>query len=207
MLRRPKKTRYTFYPLWGLVLTGGLFAFLTLIRNQEPYLSIDKRWSRAIYDKENLSNPLMVLFSRLSSGFFTVPLGLMLCLSYNKTGSRDKSKLILFNVIGIRILNAIFKQLFKRKPPGWERRIQASKYGYPSAHTMNAAGFYGLVLFLSGLWKNFWALLGSFLFLLMVGVSRVKLGIHYIFDMVAGLAAGFFLNLFSIKTYKMIYRR
>lgn len=207
MLRRPKKTRYTFYPLWGLVLTGGLFAFLTLIRNQEPYLSIDKRWSRAIYDKENLSNPLMVLLSRLSSGFFTVPLGLMLFLSYNKTGSRDKSKLILFNVIGIRILNAIFKQLFKRKPPGWERRIQASKYGYPSAHTMNAAGFYGLVLFLSGLWKNFWTLLGSFLFLLMVGVSRVKLGIHYIFDMVAGLAAGIFLNLFSIKTYKMIYRR
>lgn len=207
MFRRKKRTSYTLLPFIGLVFTGGLFAFLTLIRNQEPYLSLDKRWSRSIYDLDTLSNPLMVLFSRISSGFVTVPLGLILFFCYQITGNRDKSKLILFNVIGIRILNALFKQLFKRKPPEWERLIKASKYGYPSAHTMNAAGFYGLLLFLSGMWRNFWALLVSFLFLIMIGVSRVKLGIHYILDMVSGLAGGVFLNLLSIKTYKWFFKR
>jgi membrane-associated phospholipid phosphatase len=63
------------------------------------------------------------------------------------------------------------------------------------------------LLFLSGMWKNLWALLVSFLFLIMIGVSRVKLGIHYILDMIAGLAGGLFLNLLSIKTYKWFYRR
>lgn len=207
MLRKKKRTSYTLLPLLGLVFTGGFFALLTLIRNQEPYRSLDKRWSRSIYDSDTLSNPLMVLFSRLSSGFFTVPLGLMLFFSYQNTGNRDKSRLILFNVIGIRILNALFKQLFKRKPPEWERLIKASKYGYPSAHTMNAAGFYGLLLFLSGMWRNLWALLASFLFLIMIGVSRVKLGIHYILDMAAGLVGGVFLNLLSIKTYKWFFKR
>jgi membrane-associated phospholipid phosphatase len=207
MLRRKKRTSYTLLPLLGLLFTGGFFAFFTLIRNQEPYRSLDKRWSRSIYDSGTLSNPLMVFFSRLSSGFFTVPLGLMLFFSYQKTGNRDKSRLILFNVIGIRMLNALFKQLFKRKPPEWERLIKASKYGYPSAHTMNAAGFYGLLLFLSGMWRNLWALFVSFIFLIMIGVSRVKLGIHYILDMVAGLAGGLFLNLLSIKTYKWFFKR
>jgi membrane-associated phospholipid phosphatase len=207
MLRRTKRTRYTLFPILGLVLTGGFFVFLTLIRNQEPYRSLDKRWSRSIYNSDTLSNPFMVLFSRLGSGFFTVPLGLMLYLSYQNTGNRDKSKLILFNVIGIRILNAFLKLLFKRKPPEWERLIKASRYGYPSAHTMNAAGFYGLLLFLSGMWRNMWVVLGSFIFLMMVGVSRVKLGIHYVIDMIAGLAGGLFLNLLGIKTYKMLFRR
>jgi membrane-associated phospholipid phosphatase len=207
MLRRKKRMSYTLLPLLGLVFTGGFFAFLTTIRNQEPYRSLDKRWSRSIYDSNSFSNPLMVFFSRIGSGFFTVPLGLMLFFSYQNTGNRDKSKLILFNVIGIRILNVLFKQLFKRKPPEWERLIKASKYGYPSAHTMNAAGFYGLLLFLSGMWRNLWALLVSFIFLIMIGVSRVKLGIHYILDMIAGLAGGLFLNLLGIKTYKLFFRR
>jgi membrane-associated phospholipid phosphatase len=207
MLRRKKRTSYTLLPLLGLVFTGGFFTFLTLIRNQEPYRSLDKRWSRSIYDSNTFSNPLMVFFSRIGSGFFTVPLGLILFFSYQNTGNRDKSKLILFNVIGIRILNSVFKRLFKRKPPEWERLIKASKYGYPSAHTMNAAGFYGLVLFLSGMWRNLWALLVSFVFLIMIGVSRVKLGIHYILDMIAGMAGGLFLNLLGIKTYKWFFRR
>lgn len=207
MFRRKKRTSYTLLSLLGIVLTGGFFAFLTLIRNQEPYRSLDKRWSRSIYDSNAFSNPLMVIFSRLGSGFFIVPLGLMLYLSYRNTGNRDKSRLILFHVIGIRILNAFIKLLFKRKPPEWERLIKASKYGYPSAHTMNAAGFYGLLLFLSGMWNNIWALLGSIVFLMMIGVSRVKLGIHYILDMIAGIAGGLFLNLLGIKTYKLFFRR
>jgi membrane-associated phospholipid phosphatase len=207
MLLRKKRTSYTLLPLLGLMFTGGFFALLTVIRNQEPYLSLDKRWSRSIYESDAISNPFMVIVSRLGSGFFTIPLGLMLYFSYQKTGNRDKGKLILFNVLGIRMLNAIFKQLFKRNPPEWERLMSASKYGYPSAHTMNAAGFYGLLLFLSGLWKNVWALLASFVFLIMIGVSRVKLGIHYILDMVAGLAGGLFFNLLGIKTYKLFFKR
>ncbi|MCM3717339.1 phosphatase PAP2 family protein [Fictibacillus phosphorivorans] len=207
MVRRKKKTSYTLLSLLAMVFTGGLFAYLTLIRNQEPYFSLDKRWSHSIYNSDQLPYPLMVLFSRLGSGFFIIPLGVMLFFSYQHTRDRDKSRLILFNVMGIRIMNAFCKLLFKRKPPQWERLMEASKYGYPSAHTMNAAGFYGLLLFLSGLWRNVWTLLISFLFLIMIGVSRVRLGIHYMIDILAGLAGGVFLNLLSLNTYRWLFRR
>jgi membrane-associated phospholipid phosphatase len=207
MFFRTRKASFSLLPIMLLLINGGLFTFLTLIKNQEPYMSIDKRWSRSLYETNALSNPVMVLLTRLGSGFFMIPLGLMLYFSYRKTREDDKSKLILVNVLGIRILNALFKQLFKRKPPEWERHIEAGKYGYPSAHTMNAAGFYGLLLYLSGLWKNVWAVMGAVVFLVMIGISRVKLGIHLILDILAGLSSGIFFNLLSIKTYKMLFRR
>ncbi|MBY6037796.1 phosphatase PAP2 family protein [Fictibacillus nanhaiensis] len=207
MLLRKKKTSYSLIPLMGLFITGAIFVLLTSVRNQRPLSSFDKKWSHSLFKSHTFSTPLMELFTRLGSGFFMIPLGLMMYVSYNQTGNRDKGKLILFNVIGIRVLNFLCKRMFKRQPPEWERLVESSNYGYPSAHTMNAAGFYGLLLFLSGMWRHLWAWVGCFLFLVMIGISRVKLGIHYLIDVIAGLAGGMFLNLLSIKSYKWFFGR
>jgi membrane-associated phospholipid phosphatase len=185
-----------------MLITGGLFLLLTAVRNNEKVISVDEKTSQSLYQTEKLSNPLMILFSSLSSGFFTVPLGVLLFFSYRKTGEKSTSNLIFLNVIVVRILTALFKQLFKRKPPKWERVVDASKYGYPSAHVMNAASFYGLLLFLTGKWKSFWTAFGCLLFLMMIGLSRIKLGIHYTVDVIAGIAAGIFINLLSTVTIK-----
>jgi membrane-associated phospholipid phosphatase len=97
--------------------------------------------------------------------------------------------------------------VFKRKAPGWERKVHAGKYGYPSAHAMNAAAFYSLLLFLSGLNRSMRAITGCTLFLILIGLSRVKLGIHFMLDMIAGLASGLFLNMASLKTHDLFFRR
>ncbi|MDR7071333.1 phosphatase PAP2 family protein [Fictibacillus barbaricus] len=198
MTFRTKKKYDSSSRLFTLLISGLIFVLLTAVRNNELFYSLDKRCSGSIYRTKTFSNPVMLLFSRLGSGFFTVPLGVMLYFSYKRSNEMYKSKSILLNVIGIRVLNFLFKQLFKRKPPEWERLVEASKYGYPSAHTMNAAAFYSLLLFLTGLWKRVWAGWIYALFILMIGLSRVKLGIHYIADIVAGLAAGLFVHVLSM---------
>jgi membrane-associated phospholipid phosphatase len=207
MLLRKKNTRFSLGAILICLITGSLFMAMTWIRNEEPFKTMDRKWSLTLYDSSRKPHPIMLIITRLGSGFFTIPLGLMLFFSYKNTGHRSKSRLLLFNVLGIRVLNMVFKQLFKRTAPEWERHIEASKYGYPSAHTMNAAGFYGVLLFLSGLWKNIWAVCGCFVFLTMIGVSRVRLGIHFILDMLAGLMGGIFFNVLGIKIYEVIGKR
>lgn len=207
MFSRMKRTETSLPSILVLLISGVIFTILTAARNQDPFRSFDERCSRSLYDSRTLSNRIMLIFSRLGSGFFTIPLGTLLFLSYKKTGEPDKSKLLLFNVFGVRLLNVLFKQLFKRRPPEWERKMKASKYGYPSAHTMNASAFYSFLLILSGLSRNIGAITGFILFLMMIGMSRVKLGIHFVFDMIAGMASGVFFNLAAIKLYNLFVKR
>ncbi|WNB91282.1 phosphatase PAP2 family protein [Bacillus sp. NEB1478] len=203
MFFRIQKSHHSTFRIFALLISGLFFVLLTAIRNNETFHSLDKRSSQFFYRTKFFSNPVMILFSRLGSGFFTVPLGVMLYISYKHSKERNKSNFILFNVLGIRMLNALLKQLFKRKPPEWERLIDASKYGYPSAHTMNAAAFYSLLLFLTGLWRHVWAKWTYAIFISMIGLSRIKLGIHYMIDVLAGTAAGIFVHvLTTIPTYK-----
>jgi membrane-associated phospholipid phosphatase len=202
MLLRRKKPKFTLFHILLLLVSGGIFTFFTLVRNDKKYAGWDKKWSKFLYDSKFIPNSWMVGFSMLGSGFFMVPLGLMLFLSCRKTGERNKAFLILWNVIGIRILNALLKRLFKRTPPEWERLAGAGKYGYPSEHAMNAAGFYTLLLFLCGKWGSIWANFSTLFLLILIGLSRVKLGIHYLYDVAAGLAGGVFTNILLIKTYK-----
>ncbi|WP_394605898.1 phosphatase PAP2 family protein [Fictibacillus sp. UD] len=202
-----EKTKTSSLSILVLLITGTVFIVLTIVRNQDPYRSLDESCSRSIYDSKFFSNPFMLFFTRLGSGFFTIPLGVFLFLSFNNTGDRDKRNIMIFNIIGIRLLTTLFKQLFKRTPPEWERRVKASPYGYPSAHAMNAAAFYSLLLSFSGLYKNTKIIAGYIVFLFLIGVSRVKLGVHYVLDVIAGIAGGVFYNLAVIKTYQLFVRR
>lgn len=202
-----KITKTSSSSIFVLLITGTIFIVLTRVRNQNPYRSLDEGFSRSMYGSRFFSKPSMLFFASLGSGFFMIPLGVILFLSYKRTGNRDKSSFILFNLFGVRLLTVLFKQVFKRKPPEWERSTEASSYGYPSAHAMNAAAFYSLLLCLSGFSKNMKMIAGYIVFLCIIGISRVKLGVHYVLDVIAGIVGGVFYNLAVIKTYNLFVRR
>lgn len=202
-----KITKTSSSSIFVLLITGTIFIVLTRVRNQDPYRSLDEGFSRSMYGSRFFSRQPMLFFTSLGSGFFMIPLGMILFLSYKHTGNRDKSRLILFNLFGVRLITVIFKQVFKRKPPEWERSTEASSYGYPSAHAMNAAAFYSLLLCLSGFSKNIKMIAGYMIFLCIIGISRVKLGVHYVLDVIAGIAAGVFYNLAVLKTNRTFERR
>ncbi len=78
-----------------------------------------------------------------------------------------------------------------------------SGYSFPSGHTLINMCFFGILIYLiskhlSGFWKHFLITL-LVVFIILVGISRLHLGVHYPTDVLAGMFIGFILvNLYII---------
>ena len=98
---------------------------------------------------------------------------------------------IFLNVFNIFVLNFLLKLLFMRDRPYELMIIDEVGYSFPSGHAMAALGFYGFIIYL--LWHFnltksvkiiFSMLLG--VLIILIGVSRIYLGVHYASDVLAG---------------------
>jgi undecaprenyl-diphosphatase len=102
---------------------------------------------------------------------------------------------LLVTVVGAQMLNNVLKDWFHRtRPAPVEGLIPAQAFSFPSGHAMVAAAFYLFVGYLA------WQLLRGrtrvicaallVLIALLIGLSRLYLGVHYLTDVVAGYIAG-----------------
>jgi undecaprenyl-diphosphatase len=88
------------------------------------------------------------------------------------------------------------KHFFHRERPVLENPlVTLSSYGFPSGHTMGATLLYGLLALLA--WKNvrnraarLACVAGACLWILLIGLTRIYLGAHYLTDVLGALAAG-----------------
>ena len=98
---------------------------------------------------------------------------------------------IAINAALITLLNVLIKNLVKRPRPEGFRIISESGYSFPSGHSMVSTAFYGLFIYLAYKYienkklKKFICITLSILILL-IGTSRVYLGVHYGSDVIAG---------------------
>ncbi|WP_246234618.1 phosphatase PAP2 family protein [Bacillus aquiflavi] len=91
--------------------------------------------------------------------------------------------------------NRWLKWLFKRERPDIFPIIEAQGFSFPSGHSMGAFIFYSsvayLILHLSrSKVINLISTLFLFLFIIMIGLSRIYLGVHFPSDVVSGFVAG-----------------
>ncbi|MFC0274309.1 phosphatase PAP2 family protein [Metabacillus herbersteinensis] len=114
--------------------------------------------------------------------------------------------LVLF--FGVRAFNYELKGLFSRDRPDFEAVYEAAYYSFPSGHSMNSAASYSFICFI--LLVNFMfkssvnATLVSFtsILILLIGLSRVYLGVHFITDVAAGFLAGIAWCLVVVLLYR-----
>jgi len=100
-------------------------------------------------------------------------------------------------LLGGIILNETLKSLFHRQRPVLPHLVNVSGFSFPSGHAMMSFIFYGMLIYL--VWLNFrnkfFRLAMTILFtavFLLIGISRIYLGVHYPSDVLAGFAAGSF---------------
>ena len=114
---------------------------------------------------------------------------------------------IIINMIIMWVLIGTLKRIFKRERPNINRLVNEKGYSYPSGHTMTATCFYGFLIFLIIIsniiipLKTVLIILLS-LIILLVGYTRIYLGVHYLSDVVGAILFGSsYLLLYIFFTY------
>lgn len=103
---------------------------------------------------------------------------------------------LVLTVPGGMLLNVLLQSAFHRARPQFTDPILTlTSYGFPSGHTMAATVFYGYLAalavsrFSAWRWRVLAVVVGGVLILL-IGFSRLYLGVHYLSDVLAAMAEG-----------------
>lgn len=104
-------------------------------------------------------------------------------------------------VVGTAIINTLLKLCFVRQRPDLHRLIQETGYSFPSGHSMEAFALYASLAFL--LWRHLSTRIGRSIIIILcvvmiilIGMSRIYLGVHYPSDVIGGyLASGVYFTL------------
>jgi undecaprenyl-diphosphatase len=115
----------------------------------------------------------------------------------------------IINILGIWGINSLLKELFKRTRPPGKWLVNAAGYSFPSGHAMIYMGFsllliyYIIIFFTKG--KERWILSAVILTLaVLVGLSRIYLGVHYLSDVLTGWSIAALWTSISITIYRIL---
>nr|AIA10632.1 PAP2 superfamily [uncultured bacterium] len=140
---------------------------------------------------------IMIFVTYFASKQFLIIAFLLLAL-WSIIYKKDKRLAIETLLIGITgyLINATLKETFKRVRPADPLIDPLRNFSYPSGHASSGIIFYGFLVYL--IWQSdinkpakyiFSILLVAFS--LLIGFSRIYLGMHYASDVVAGFCIGF----------------
>ena len=118
----------------------------------------------------------------------------------------------LVNALG-GLFNSTLKELFKRQRPDILPLIEQSGYSFPSGHSMGSFIFYGTLSFmlfrlLKGKWEKTVGAVAAACMIILVGVTRIYLGVHYPSDVIGGFSIGaawlfFCIMMFHFSEYRI----
>lgn len=108
------------------------------------------------------------------------------------------------NLVGAVALNQVLKHIVQRPRPDGFRLATEAGYSFPSGHSMVSMAFYGLIIWMvwryhkQDIMRWVWCVFFG-LVIVMVGISRVYLGVHYASDVVAGFCVSIVWLVFYTK--------
>ena len=158
-----------------------------------------RRFDRAVllwihaHSPEWLDGP-MRLVTALGYGQVVLPLLAAVVFAFYLKGWTLSATLLLVSTVGGSLLTALLKAVFGRaRPELFDSGYTGSFYSFPSGHATVAVGFYGaltliLAYRLRGIARSAVVACGVSLVLL-IGFSRLYLGVHYPTDVLAGFLA------------------
>lgn len=159
----------------------------------------------------NNINPLLLrimkIVSFIGSAYFIIPL-MAIVLVYNYIRKKAfESKILLMSTAGSWILNFLLKQVFQRTRPLQYFLVEQGGYSYPSGHTMVATSFYFAIAYI--ITRNIKdrrikaiCFIIATVAILVMGSSRLYLGVHWPTDIIGGFLMGYILFQISVTLIK-----
>ena len=190
----------------GLFLVAGMVVSLLMLL-LFFYLAQETLWdnemvifdSLAIWLVRYYANPvwdqIMLLFTMAGSAAFFITTAVFLVLLSVLYPRWQAGWALSLCLGGSALLNTLFKQIFARPRPDILPVVSATGYSFPSGHAMIALCFYGMVAYLisrhlPGFVGRIVLFVLTGVFVMLIGISRIYLGVHYPSDVLAGYAAG-----------------
>jgi len=185
---------YSSLALWLLV--ASILSGLTEdVATLDSVVNFDNHWANAfIAWRSSFGTSIFSILTLLGNWQLIIPVFfVILYILYFK----NKKQFIIpfaFTVIGAEAITFIGKLLIHRERPIGSA-ITELDFSFPSGHSTIAIAFYGFLayIFLTSL-KNkkqqLAVFFGSLFIILIIGFSRLYLGVHYISDILAGYLVG-----------------
>jgi undecaprenyl-diphosphatase len=191
-------------PLWGFgalvedLHEGEVFFF------DEPILRFAHDLASAGFDR------VFVAMSALGYAWGVVPADVLLVLALAWRRRFREGLFAGIAIVGSLLLNIAAKHVFARaRPELWPSIAPETTYSFPSGHAMGSVTLALVVVLLCWHarapwgWRLRWpAAIGGALFVLMVGLSRIYLGVHYPSDILAGWAAA---SVWVVGMYGLVF--
>jgi membrane-associated phospholipid phosphatase len=120
--------------------------------------------------------------------------------------------MLVVTMLGAELLNSSLKYFFSRPRPVFDDPIiTALHYSFPSGHAMISFVGYGLLAYYLAARtpskpRRILIIVAAALLVVLIGMSRIYLGVHYLSDVIAGYAAGaFWLSICTTALYYLRY--
>ena len=175
-----------------LVLLAAALVFLYLLGEvgEGEIMKLDSLAYRLFVEKLR-SDPMTSVMEGFT-GLLSIPVLLVMTLIVTAFApGKAPGRCVAANLACVLVLNVVLKQIVQRPRPDGFRLIAETGYSFPSGHSMVSMAFFGLLAWMiwvyekDRLMRNVWCVLMG-LVIVMVGVSRIYLGVHYASDVLAG---------------------
>lgn len=197
---------YGKYIIVGIgIVIFGIIATLLLIDKITPFDNII--YNAIISLKSDSVTNFFKLITKLCNEKFiiiaTLLIFIILLFKKKKIGF-----ILTLNVLLCSGLNTVIKHIFLRPRPVGLKLIKQGGYSFPSGHSMMAVAFFGILIYLvcKSKWKKWIKILLSSLLtvlILLIGISRIYLGVHFASDVLAGFAIALsYLIIFTSVVFK-----
>ena len=117
------------------------------------------------------------------------------------------------NLLVAWLLNERLKLIFQRPRPADPWLVHETGFSFPSGHSMVSMAFYGFLIYL--VWRCvrnkktrniLTAVLGALI--LLIGLSRIYLGVHYVTDVLGGFLIGLcYLTVYTAAADRALFRQ
>jgi undecaprenyl-diphosphatase len=182
----------------GLLLSLGVIALFAKIV-EDVVEGESRRFDETVllWINANLPDWLyepMLFVTALGYYWVVLPLLAVAVYVFHRKRRKISAALLMVATVGSVLLSTALKDVLQRtRPELFDAGYTASGYSFPSGHATIAVGFYGTLTLLAawrlrGFWRWTIAAAGTILVLL-IGFSRLYLGVHYPTDVLAGFLA------------------